>query len=303
MAGDARAAATGTAGAHAPARPARPRVGHVGADAATVHRFGSTERLLHAAHGSAFMVMLATGLVLYLPFLAQTVSARPLMKAVHLVAAVAWLGALALTALLGDRRALRQTRRDLERFDADDRLWLARRLPSRKAPGMRLPVSAVGSIPQGRFNAGQKVHSVVQAALSVLFVVSGTLLWLGERNTDLRLPGTLALHDMAMLVGSVLVAGHVYMALGPEHRPSLEGITKGTVPAGYAATHHPKWTPSPTDPGPSSPSGLGRRALAVIVVVIALGAAVLLVRDIYGGDDGPRQPTVPVTHLTTPGPV
>lgn len=296
MANDVRRAATRTPGGRAPARPvapARPRVGHAEVD--TVDRFGATERVLHAAHGSAFLIMLATGLVLYLPFLAQTVSARPLMKAVHLVAALAWLAVLALVPLLGDRRAVRQTRRELERFDADDRLWLARRLPSRQAPGARLALSAAGSVPQGRFNAGQKAHSVVQAALSVLFVVSGTLLWLGERNTALRLPGTLALHDMAMLVGSVLVAGHVCMAFGPEHRASLEGVTKGTVPAGYAATHHPKWRASATDPGPASRPGPVRRALALVVVAAALGASVFVVTDIYGGNGGVPPPPVPTS--------
>ncbi|MEA2137387.1 MAG: formate dehydrogenase subunit gamma, partial [Solirubrobacteraceae bacterium] len=91
---------------------------------ARVVRFSATERNLHTIHGSAFVVMTLTGLVLYLPMLAQVVSSRPLTKAVHLGAAVAWLTALALVALLGDRRALRQTRRELERFDADDLRWL-----------------------------------------------------------------------------------------------------------------------------------------------------------------------------------
>src|SRR5918994_1419609 len=96
-------------------------------DAPRVARFGATERTLHWVHASAFLAMLATGLALYLPLLAQVLSDRPLMKALHLVAATAWLTALALVALVGDRRALRRTRRDLERFTADDVRWLRRR--------------------------------------------------------------------------------------------------------------------------------------------------------------------------------
>src|SRR5918993_1243722 len=95
-------------------------------DAPRVARFGGTERMLHWAHASAFLAMLATGLALYLPLLAQVLSDRPLMKALHLVAATAWLTALALIALLGDRRALRRTRRDLERVTSDDLRWLRR---------------------------------------------------------------------------------------------------------------------------------------------------------------------------------
>ena len=93
-------------------------------DARRVARFGRTERTLHWVHATAFFAMLATGLVLYLPVLAQVVSNRPLMKAMHLVAATAWLTALLLVAVLGNRRALGRTRRELERFDADDLRWL-----------------------------------------------------------------------------------------------------------------------------------------------------------------------------------
>ena len=224
-------------------------------DAAPVTRFGRTERTLHWAHATAFLAMFATGLVLYLPLLAQLLSDRPLIKALHLIAATAWLTALALVALLGNRRALRRTRRDLERFTADDLRWLRRR-----------------PAPQGRFNAGQKAHASVQAALAVLFTVSGALLWLGERNTDFRLPGTIALHDVAMFAGGALVAGHIVMAFATP--PALEGMLHGTVPAEWAAEHHPKWTPAP--PPPQAPAGIVRIALAIAVAAAGLAVALLL---------------------------
>jgi len=231
-------------------------------EAPRVARFGRTERTLHWVHASAFLAMFATGLALYLPLVAQVFSDRPLMKALHLVAATAWLTALALVALLGNRAALRRTRRDLERFTADDVRWLRRRGPA----------------PQGRFNAGQKAHASVQAALAVLFTVSGALLWLGERNTDFRLPGTIALHDVAMFAGGALVAGHVAMALAT--RPALEGMVRGTVPADFAAAHHERWKPAP--PTPRAPVGLARIALAIAVAIAGGACAVLLAGDALG---------------------
>jgi formate dehydrogenase subunit gamma len=230
-------------------------------DAPRVARFGRTERTLHWIHASAFLAMFATGLVLYLPLLAQLLSNRPLMKALHLVAATTWLTALVVVALLGNRRALRRTRRDLERFTDDDLRWLRRR-----------------PAPQGRFNAGQKAHASVQAALAVLFAVSGALLWLGERNTDFRLPGTIALHDVAMFAGGVLVAGHIAMAIATP--PALEGMLHGTVPADWAAEHHARWTPAP--PPPHARPGIARIALAVAVAIAGLAGAVLLAGDALG---------------------
>ena len=195
---------------------------------------------LHRSTRAAFVVLLATGLVLYLPMLAQIVSDRPLIKAIHLVAAAAWLTALALIALARRPRALRR--------DAP-----------RPRP-LRPPTTCAGCAGgrrRGRFNAGQKAHAIVQAALAVLFVVSGTLLWLGERNTAFRLPGTIALHDVAMFVAVVLVAGHVAMALPPS--AALEGMLYGTVPADWAAEHHAAWTPAPPPPR-GAPGSAGSRS-------------------------------------------
>ena len=230
-------------------------------EALRVERFVRTERILHWTHAGAFLAMLATGLVLYLPMLAQVFSDRPLVKALHLVAATAWLTALALVAVVGNRGALRRTRRELETFSADDLRWLRRRPSS-----------------PGRFNAGQKAHASVQAALAVLFTVSGALLWLGERNTAFRLPGTIALHDVAMLVAGVLVAGHVAMALSM--RPALDGMMTGTVPADWAAAEHPRWHPVPPPPAP--PPGAARLAAAAAIAGAGLIAAVLLASDALG---------------------
>jgi formate dehydrogenase subunit gamma len=239
-------------------------------EAARVGRFGATERRLHAIHALSFTAMLLTGLVLYLPVLAQIFSARPVTKALHLAAAAAWLTALALVAILGDRAALRCTRRELERFDDDDLRWLRRRSPA----------------PAGRFNGGQKAHAIVQAALAVLFTVSGALLWLGERTTSLRLPGTIALHDVSMIVAGVLVAGHVWVAMSPAKSPSLEGVQRGTVPAAWAAEHHPRWVAPPAASVAPRP-GPARLAVAAVVLALGLAGAGALVRDVLHGDDRP----------------
>jgi formate dehydrogenase subunit gamma len=224
------------------------------ASEARVQRFGASERNLHTIHALAFVAMLLTGLVLYMPALAQVFGDRPLTKAIHLVAAAAWLTALALVAILGDRAALRRTRRELERFDDDDLRWLRRRRPAEP----------------GRFNAGQKAHALVQAALALLFTVSGTLLWLGERNTALRLPGTIALHDASMALAAVLVAGHVWIAISPAKSPSLQGILRGTVPADWAAEQHPRWRPQPATAAPRP--GSARMAAAALVTGLGLTA-------------------------------
>jgi formate dehydrogenase subunit gamma len=193
-----------------------------------VRRFSRTERAFHWVNAAFFLALLATGLVLYLPALEVAVGRRSLVKDLHFWTGVAWPCALALVAVFGDRRGLLRTARDVDRFDTDDLRWLARRAPA----------------PQGRFNAGQKLNAALTAATTVLFVVSGVLLWLGERDTRFRFASTVVLHDGLFFAAVVLLAGHLYLALVyPATRHALRGMVTGTVRADWAAQHHAKWKP------------------------------------------------------------
>jgi formate dehydrogenase subunit gamma len=193
-----------------------------------VRRFSRTERAVHWVHASAFLVLLGSGLVLYLPSLATEIGRRPLVKDVHLFTALAWAIALLAVVALGDRRGLRATTRELDVFDADDRRWLLGR-----------------HVRQGRFNAGQKLNAALTAAFAVLLAVSGVLLWLGERDTRFRFDSTIVLHDVVAYLSVALLAGHLYLAvIHPSTRHALRGITVGTVREDWAREHHAKW---PTD--------------------------------------------------------
>src|SRR5439155_472913 len=62
-------------------------------------RFSRTERTLHWVHASAFLVLLGSGLCLYLPSHTELIARRPLLKDIHVYTALAWLTALALLLL------------------------------------------------------------------------------------------------------------------------------------------------------------------------------------------------------------
>jgi formate dehydrogenase subunit gamma len=191
-----------------------------------VPRFSRVERLLHWVNALGFFFLLATGLILYLPSLSMLVSRRQTVQSIHFWGGVGWLGALAAVIVLGGRRLL-ATARELESFDDDDLSWLRRR-----------------RAPQGRFNAGQKINAALTTAFTILFGVSGLLLWFGEQDTRYRFASTVILHDGLMYVSLVLLAGHLYLALiHPATRHSLRGMTLGDVRTEWAAQHHAKWKP------------------------------------------------------------
>ena len=201
-----------------------------------LRRFGRTERAAHWLLAATFFVMLFTGLCLSVSAFAGILD-RPTAKAWHLWSALALAAGLALIVLLGDRRALARSAREIDRFDADDGQWLrgaARRaLNGRPAP------------PQGRFNAGQKLNAALIGGLMLVMYVTGGLLWYGERDTTYRFAGTVIVHDWATLILMCLVAGHLYLAvLHPSTRHALRGMTLGDVDEEWARRHHAKWVES-----------------------------------------------------------
>ena len=191
-----------------------------------VRRFSPVERLLHWANAAGFFFLLVTGLILYLPRLSMLVSRRQTIQGIHFWGGVGWLATLAVVIVLGGRRLL-ATARELDTFDRDDLRWLRGR-----------------GAPQGRFNAGQKINAVLTAAFTILFGVSGLLLWFGEQDTRFRFASTVILHDGLMYVSLLLLVGHLYLALiHPATRHALRGMTLGSVSAEWASRHHAKWRP------------------------------------------------------------
>jgi formate dehydrogenase subunit gamma len=190
-----------------------------------LRRFSRTLRVVHWVHATAFVILLGSGLCLYLPSLSEAVNRRPLLKTIHLYTALAWIVALALVVLLGNRRELARAAREIDRFDADDLAWLR----GRRAP-------------QGWLNAGQKLNAIVTAVFGLLFAISGFFLWYGERDTRFRLPNALLVHDWLMYVSFFLFVGHLWLSLiYPATRHALSGMTRGWVDEEWARKHHAKW--------------------------------------------------------------
>ena len=198
-----------------------------------VRRFSRTERAAHWLLATTFFAMLFTGLCLRVSAF-EGILDRPTAKAWHLWSAIALAAGLVLVTVLGDRRSLRRSAREIDRFDADDGRWL-RGAPGRVWTGETAP-------PQGRFNAGQKINASLIGGLMLAMYATGSLLWYGERDTTYRFSGTVIVHDWATLILMFLVAGHLYLAvLHPATRHALRGMTLGDVDEDWARKHHAKW--------------------------------------------------------------
>jgi len=198
-----------------------------------IDRFGWTERAAHWWLAGTTGLMTLTGAFLYFPALALYLD-RPTAKMLHLWAAIALPAGWLVLTILGDHRALGRTLREADRFDADDVRWLK--------GGPRRLFNRDHEPPQGRLNAGQKMNLAVTMGLMVVLAVSGTFLWLGERDTAYRFAGSVLVHDLATLAITFLICGHLYLALiHPVTSAALSGMTTGSVDREWARRHHGKW--------------------------------------------------------------
>jgi formate dehydrogenase subunit gamma len=137
----------------------------------------------------------------------------------------------ALYALL-DPKGLKTLLKESFHYDREDLEWFKR------APGYFLG-HASKMPPQGHLNAGQKLH---HAAIIISFVtisLSGLVMWFGRDYVDATGLALMAIvHDLSMLLMTVLTIGHVYFTFV---YGALPGMVSGYVSEEYARMEHAKW--------------------------------------------------------------
>lgn len=238
----------------------------------TVVRFGRTERAVHWIFSATFLLLAGTGLTLWVPALAVAVGQRAALRQVHIVAGVLLVPVTVVVALLGARRRVLASARELARLDTDDRAFLLGR-PSRP----------------GRFNGGQKLNTWWTVGTALLFTASGVVQWQWTRFDPEWRRGASQLHVLLTVLALIVLAGHLYLAaVHPSTRPSLRGAVTGRVRRAWAEQHHPRWeavAPAATGAAGPTPEASGAHLARRSIVA---GVAAGLVAIVSGGRFLPR---------------
>ena len=212
---------------------ANPAVGHPaeGSHAAEkLLRYRMGQRVVHALLATSFLLLLFTGLmILWQPL---TLWARDGTSGViHRVGAVLFM-LVPIIYLIVDRRGAKELLVESFTYDKDDIEWF-------KHAGSYFIGRAVGMPPQGRLNAGQKLHHAGVVIASATIVISGIMMWFAKGNLGASgLAFAATIHDLSMLALTVLLAGHLYFTFVYK---ALSGMTTGYVSKEDAAIEHPKW--------------------------------------------------------------
>jgi len=195
-----------------------------------VLRYRRNQRFVHALLASSFLLLLGTGLVLLwdpLSFLAAGGNSRWL----HRVGAIAFM-AVPIAYVIADRRGAKELLVDSFRYDRDDWEWMKHMYRYALGHAKEMP-------PQGRLNAGQKLHHAAVILVSAAIVLTGLAMWF--LKPTLGASGTAwaaVIHDLAMLTLTLLLVGHLYFTFVYK---ALSGITSGYIPEEEARLEHAKW--------------------------------------------------------------
>ena len=189
-------------------------------------RFTPVVRLVHRSTASLALLLLASGLVLYLPSLSLLVGRRPLVEGVHVAAGLLLplpvLLALATPSFRADLGAL-------NRFTPHDWAWLRRR--DRRRTGL----------PVGKFNAGQKLAAAAFGAAGVVLLGTGLMLLLPTQLglSDPLRQGATIVHDSTTLALLALLIGHARLAY--RHPEARQAMRTGLMDVAYAERNHADW--------------------------------------------------------------
>ncbi len=193
-------------------------------------RYRTGQRYIHLLVASSFTVLFLTGLPLIfepLSFLA----ANGWSRIIHRVAAVGFM-AVPFLYLLVDRQGAKELIVDSFSYDKDDRRWLLHM-------GQYFLGNAEGMPPQGRLNAGQKLHHASVIILGAGVVFSGLVLWIwAGQLTDVQLSWAALVHNVSMLGLVLLLIGHIYFTVVYK---AINAMHTGYVPRTDAELEHAKW--------------------------------------------------------------
>ena len=195
-----------------------------GRPAALVNRFSLTERVIHRAVAVLMLTCITTAAILYNGFLSAPVGHRRVVKLIHVFSGFA----LPIPILVGvASAAYRSDLRRLNRFSPADWRWLRSR--NRRD----------GTIPVGKFNAGQKLNSALSSGAIVVLLATGTLMYFPDLARLSWRTGATFVHDWFALGLGLLVIGHISYAV--RDPGSRRGMRSGSVTATWARTHHAAW--------------------------------------------------------------
>ena len=204
-------------------------------EARVVERFKKRTIWFHWIHTAAFLILVITGAILFVPGLGGP-AAGGLTRLIHRIAVVLFVGAPVLYSILNPRMPLHFIKETLT-WGEDDIKWVA------KAPDYYFGGDEEKMSAQGHVNTGQKMWQLVVLVTGGLFLITGFIMWFFKGIIPSGVfQWCVIIHDITFILAFLMLLVHIYLGIiHPRMTESLRSMWDGRISKTYAKSHYGKW--------------------------------------------------------------
>lgn len=201
----------------------------------TVERFKKKTIWFHWVHTAAFVLLLVTGAILFLPGLGGA-AAGGYTRMIHRIAVVIFVLAPVIYFISNPKMSLHFIKESFT-WGKDDLTWVT------KAPDYYFGGPEDKMPPQGHVNSGQKSWQLLVLFTGIVFLVTGIIMWfLRDSVSQGVFQWSLIIHGIAFVIVLPMFLVHVYLSIiHPRMTESLRSMWVGKISEDYAKHHYGKW--------------------------------------------------------------
>ncbi|MBN1659435.1 MAG: cytochrome b/b6 domain-containing protein [Anaerolineae bacterium] len=201
--------------------------------------FRAGQRFVHWLHTAAFVVLMATGLMLYVPWFSNSVALGAggyTIRLIHRIGAIAFMLVPLVYVVLDPKECLASMKR-IFTWDKRDLGWL------KAAPVYYFLGDEEAMPPQDKFNTGQKLFYLVVVICMVGFIVTGLLMWFGKGLISPWIfRWSVFLHDLCTIAyGAFFLVHFALSVMHPLMKGAINGMLFGWMPEEYVKHHHARY--------------------------------------------------------------
>jgi len=200
-----------------------------------VERFRKPSIWFHWVHTAAFVILLVTGAILFLPGLGAP-AAGGITRVIHRICAVVFVAAPVVYFVFNPKMSLHFIKETLT-WGKDDFTWV------KAAPLYYFGGSEDKMPPQPHVNTGQKMWQFVVLSTGALFLITGLIMWFIKGIVPAAvIQWCTIVHDLAFIAAFVMLLVHIYLGIiHPRMTESLRSMLDGKISVHYAKSHYGKW--------------------------------------------------------------